>query len=118
MGRWNGRFDSMIKYNLRYNDGVLLLFDISSRDDFNGLNYCLSLITDYLELEDFPVLLIANKIDLERVIEEKEIEKFQKDNKLIGYFEISCKRCFNVIESFDFMIDYIIKKQKEDYNLE
>jgi len=54
-------FDSTIKYHLRYNDGVLLLFDISSRDDFNGLNYCLSLITDYLELEDFPVLLIAKK---------------------------------------------------------
>ena len=58
---WNGIYDSLIQLSLIKWDGVLLLFDISSRDDFNGLNYCLSLITDYLELEDFPVLLIAKK---------------------------------------------------------
>ncbi len=76
------------------------------------------MITKYFELEDFPVLLIANKIDLKRVIEKEEIEKFQKDNKLIGYFEISCKTGINIIESFEFIVDYIIKKQKKDYNLE
>ena len=116
--RWNGRYDSLITNYLRNADGVILLFDISSIDDFNGLNYCLSLITNYLELEDFPVLLIANKIDLERVIKKEEIEKFQKDNELIGYFETSCVTGINVIESFDFMVDYIIKKHKKDYNLE
>ena len=58
---WNGIYDSLIQLSLIKWDGVLLLFDISSRDDFNGLNYCLSLITYYLELEDFPVLLIAKK---------------------------------------------------------
>ena len=71
-----------------------------------------------LELEDFPVLLIANKIDLVRAKEKEEIEKFQKDNELIGYFETSCMTGINVIESFDFMADYIIKKYKKDYNLE
>ena len=116
--RWNGRYDSIIRTCFRNADGAILLFDISSRDDFNGLNQCLSLITDYLELEDFPVLLIANKIDVGRVIEKEEIEKFQKDNELIGYFETSCKTGINVIESSYFMVDYILKKQKKDYNLE
>ena len=114
MARWNGRFDSIIKNYFVMADGVLLLFDISSKEDFEGLNYCLSLITDYLELEDFPVLLIANKIDLERNTEKEEIEKFQKDNELIGFFETSCKTGINVIESFNFMVDYLIKKHKKD----
>ena len=114
--RWNERFNHSIRLYLQYADGVLLLFDITSRDDFEDLDYCLGLITDYYELEDFPVLLIANKIDLERKIEKEEIEKFEKDNKLIGHFEVSCKKGINVIESFDFLIDYIIKKEKEDYN--
>ena len=116
MLRWNGRFDSLIPNYLKSADGVLLLFDISSRKDFEGLNHCLGLITDYFELDDFPVLLIANKIDLERVISTEEIEKFQKDNELIGFFEVSCKKMINVKESFDFLVDYIIKKEKEDYN--
>ena len=105
----------MISLYLKNADGVLLLFDITSRDDFEGLNNYLKLITKDFKLEDFPVLLIANKIDLKREIEKEEIEKFQKDNKLIGYFEVSCKEGINVIESFAFLVDYLIKKVKEDY---
>ena len=116
--RWGGKFDSLIPLYLKNADGVILLFDISVRKDFEDLNYCLSLIRNYLELEDFPVLLIANKIDLERQVEKKEIEQFQKDNGLIGYFETSCLEGTNIIESFDFMADYLIKKEKNDYNLQ
>ena len=114
--RWNGSFDSFISIYLKNADGVLLLFDVTSREDFEGLNDCLSLITNHFKLEDFPVLLIANKIDLDREIEKEEIEKFQKDNNLIGYFDVSCKTGINVIESFDFLVDYIIKKEKKKNN--
>ena len=107
---WNWDFDRDNIY-LKNADGVLLLFDITSRDDFEGLNNYLKLITKDFKLEDFPVLLIANKIDLKREIEKEEIEKFQKDNKLIGNFEVSCKEGINVIESFDFLVDYLIKKE-------
>ena len=109
--RWNERYAFMISLYLKNADGVLLLFDITSRDDFEGLNNYLKLITKDFKLEDFPVLLIANKIDLKREIEKEEIEKFQKDNKLIGNFEVSCKEGINVIESFDFLVDYLIKKE-------
>ena len=118
MPRWYGKFDALVPIFLRQADGVLLLFDISSREDFDTLGYCLSLITNYLELEDFPVLLIANKIDLKRSISKEEIEKFQKDNGLIGYFEVSCRDGYNVNDSFDFLIDYLIKKEKKDYNIQ
>ena len=115
--RWNGQYDSLIPVFLAKADGVLLLFDSSTKTDFDGLKDCLNIITNFYELEDFPVLLIANKIDLGKIVENEEIEKFQKENQLIGYFEVSCKTGYNVIESFDFFMEYIIQKENEQRNI-
>ena len=117
MPRWNGGVDCLIHTFICRADGILLLFDVSSREDFDNLGYCMSMITNYLEVEDFPVLLIANKIDLERAVLKEEIEKFKNDNGLIGYFGISWLKGINVKESFDFLMDYIIKKEKQDSNI-
>ena len=116
--QWNEKFCKLIPPQLKKCDGVLLLFDVTSKEDFGNLNYCLSIIKQCFYLDYFPVLLIANKIDLEdkRVIEKELIEFFQIENQLIGYFEVSCKDGRNVIESLDFLIDYIIKKEKENNN--
>ena len=38
----------------------------------------------------------------------RDIINFQKENKLVGYFEVSCKDNINVKESFDFMVNYLI----------
>ena len=115
--RWNGPYDALIPVFLFKADGVLLLFDSSNKIDFDELKDCLNIITNFYELEDFPVLLIANKIDLGKVVKNEEIEKFQKENQLIGYFEVSSKTGFNVIESFDYLVEYIIKKEKEERNI-
>ena len=111
--RWNDRFDSLIKIFLYDIDGILLLFDVTLKNDFENLYNCLDLIKSYFDLETFPVLLIANKIDLfeRREVEEEDIKRFQKDNHLIGYFEVSCMENINIKESFDFLVDYIIKKE-------
>ena len=111
--RWGGRFDSIIRMNLLHRDGVLLLFDLSSKDDFNRLPHCLDMITDFYELEDFPVLLIGNKADLEKEVINEEIEQFQVKEKFIGYFEVSCKNLRNVNESLDFLINYLYEKEKK-----
>ena len=94
--RWNGRFDSIIQKYIPKSDGIILLFDISRHDDFEGLPHCIEMITDYLELEEFPVLLIGNKSDLEKNVQKEEIEQFIKNNYLIGYFEVSSQTLFNV----------------------
>ena len=111
---WGGRYDSVNKILLQRMDGILLLFDVTSEKDFEGLNNILTIITQYYDLDIFPVLLIANKIDLneKRQINAEEIREFQKQKKLIGYFEVSCKCGINVKESFDFLINYIIEREK------
>ena len=111
---------NLYKRELKNSDGILLLFDITSREDFEELNYYLDKIKEEFYLDNYPVLLIANKIDneYERKIEKREIEDFVKNNNLIGYFEVSCITGVNVKESFDYLVDYIIKiKKKEKFEL-
>ena len=52
----------------------------------------LDLITEFHELENFPVLLIGNKSDLDINVDKNEIEKFLVKENFIGYFEVSCKK--------------------------
>ena len=110
--RWNGRFDSFIQRYLYTADGVILLFDLSKKDDFDQLPYCLSLITDFYELEEFPVLLVGNKADLEKKVGDEDINQFVEKNKFIRYFEVSSKTLTNLDESINFMLEYIYEKDK------
>ena len=68
---------------LSNSDAILLLFDLSRKEDFNELKKCLDMINDYYELEDFPVLLIGNKADLGKAVTDEEIKQFQEKEHFI-----------------------------------
>ena len=80
--------------------------------DFDDLPYCLRMITNYFELEEFPVLLIGNKVDLEKKVDQNDIERLLKTYNFINYFEVSSKTLLNVEESLNFIMNYIKKKEK------
>ena len=105
---WGKQFDGIIQKHIQKTDGVILIFDLSKKEDFEELPRLLDLITEFHELENFPVLLIGNKSDLDIMVDKNEIEKFLVKENFIGYFEVSCKIYKNVEESVDFMINYII----------
>ena len=109
------KFNILFPCYIKNADGICLMFDASSKKDFENLNQCLDEVKNYLELDDIPILLIANKVDLinEKIVSKKEIDKFIKENKLVGYFEISCVNGYNVSESLDFIIDHVNKVQKQ-----
>ena len=71
------------------------------------------MITDYCELEEFPVLLVGNKADLEKKVKQEEIDEFLAKEKFIKYFEVSSRTLTNVEESGDFLLEYICDKEKE-----
>ena len=102
----------MIKNYLKDVDGVILMFDISYKNDFDNLPNLLNMITEFHELENFPVLLIGNKSDLDIEVDENEIKKFLDKENFVGYFEVSCKTHKNVEESVDFMVNYIYKNKR------
>ena len=110
---WGGRYDYYINRQIEKDaDGIILMFDLSRKEDFDDLPRLLNLITECDELKNLPVLLIGNKSDLDIKVDENEIKKFLDKNNFIGYFEVSCKLNKNVQESVDFMVNYIYEKQK------
>ena len=111
----NKIFDRFIKTYIKNADGIILMFDLSKEEDFYKLPNFLNMITEFHELEDFPVLLIGNKSDLFIEVYEDKIEEFVERENLIGYFEVSCKTNKNVEESIDFIVDYINKKEKKKF---
>ena len=111
--RWGDRFDGSLKNFIRYIDGIILLFDLSNKEDFESLPKFLKMITEFHEMEDFPVLLIGNKSDLDNQVDKEEINNFLEKENFIGYFEVSCKILKNVEESINFMVDYIYEKEKK-----
>ena len=112
---WGGRFDGIVDTCIKNADGIILMFDLSSERDFYNLPQFLNMITEYHELENFPVLLIGNKSDLDIKVDEKEIEKFLDKENFIGYFEVSCKNYKGVEESVDFMVNYIYKNKRKKF---
>ena len=109
--RWNRNFIELLKKYIKKADGIILLFDISKKEDFNDLPNLLKMINKYHKLEEFPVLLIGNKADLEINVDKTEIKEFIKERKFIHYFEVSCKNHINVEESVNFMVNYIFEKR-------
>ena len=91
------------------------MFDLSNKKDFDDLPRLLNMITEDHELENFPVLLIGNKSDLDIKVDENEIKKFLDKENFIGYFEVSCKEYKNVEESVDFMVNYIYKNKRKKF---
>ena len=113
--RWGGRFVQLIKIFLKDVDGVILMFDLSYKNDFDNLPNLLNMITEFHELENFPVLLIGNKSDKDIKVDENEIERFLDKENFIGYFEVSSKTNKNVDESVDFMVNYIYKNKRKKF---
>ena len=103
--RWSGIFVKGIKRYLKNAAGVILMFDLSDKNDFDELPQLLNIITEFHELKNFPVLLIGNKSDKDIKVDENEIEKFFEKENFIGYFEVSSKTNKNVEESVDFMVN-------------
>ena len=110
--RWSGIFTTIVQNFIMRSDGVILLFDISDKRDFDDLPYCIRMITNYFELEEFPVLLIGNKVDLEKKVDQNDIERLLKTYNFINYFEVSSKTLLNVEESLNFIMNYICEKEK------
>jgi len=90
-----------------------LYYYLSKKEDFENIPYFLTKIAEYFELEEFPILLVGNKADLEKKVKQEEIDELSAKEKFIGYFEVSCKNLTNVDESFSYMLDYIREKEKD-----
>ena len=80
----------MAKNFYRTSDVAFIVYDVSSRESFNGVVKWLSDIRE-VNSDIAHVVLLANKIDCERQVTEEESRAFAKENGL-GYFEVSAAK--------------------------
>ena len=88
------RFRAITPNNLRNAEGIMLVFDITNSDSFNGLKDWLESIKTHFGEKNIsiPIIIVGNKIDLEdkRDVEKDDANKFAQENNF-KYFETSAK---------------------------
>ena len=65
-----------------------------------------------LENASFPILLVENKVDLikDYISTNEEFTDFSEQNNFVASYRVSAKTGYNVSESIEFLIKYIVKK--------
>ena len=83
-------------------NGIILVFDITSKSSFENLNHWLLDIKD--NFDNPNLVLFGNKVNLEekREVSKEEIEKFATNNKM-AYVETSAKTGNGINEGFDYI---------------
>ena len=99
------KFRTIVNRYFRGSNGVILVFDVSSRDSFNSIKYWLEDINRLIN-NDYDIILIGNKTDKKQIISDKEIGDFIIKNN-IKYFENSIFNC-NVDNAFSYLINKIV----------
>lgn len=83
---------------------AIIVYDVTSIDSFKSL---IKIIDDiYIHNEEVTIILVGNKIDLERKVNQKDAEKFAKDNNLF-YLECSAATNENIETLFDLIFEQI-----------
>ena len=111
------RFHSISKNLYRGTNGVLFVYDITSKESFDNLKHW---IKEFQDVEgDIKGVILGNKYDLkeERVIQEKDVINFSEQYQM-PYLETSAKDNINVKEGFELMVDELLKGKNQDFIIE
>ena len=109
------RFRSLVQNLYKAADGILLIYDVSKVESFNLINKWINGIKENVDIEKIGFIVVGNKIDLPESIKEVN-EKMKKDlEKQLGYkiIEASAKEDINMSESFELLVDKMIKLKEE-----
>eukprot|EP00761_Pharyngomonas_kirbyi_P012626 gb/GECH01012653.1/.p1 GENE.gb/GECH01012653.1/~~gb/GECH01012653.1/.p1 ORF type:complete len:194 (+),score=32.16 gb/GECH01012653.1/:1-582(+) len=92
----------------RTGDGFLLVYDITNPNSFDEIHTFYEQICRAKDVEYYPIVLVANKSDLEdqRAVSATEGKDLAKKNGW-PFFETSAKRRINVEESFNSLVRFI-----------
>ncbi|MFX1294972.1 MAG: GTP-binding protein [Promethearchaeota archaeon] len=98
---------------LNESDGIFVVGDLTRKETFERITSgCVPKLRKVLG-EEIPIILLANKSDLEPVITKKEIEKIMNTLKLENVFYTSAKTGKNVDVAFKSMIIPMIARELE-----
>ena len=100
---------SEIKY-----DGIIFIYDTTEVESADNISESIKYFKKE-KGEDFPMILLGNKIDKIDEKRKNAIQNFGEDlakNNGITFFEISCKEGKNVKNAAEFLVKKILEKEK------
>jgi small GTP-binding protein len=95
----------------RDSKGVLLIYDINNYLSFQNLTQWLEELDENM-VGNLPILLVGNKMDLERKVPREEAEEFAKKHNFL-FIETSAKTGENIQEAFKKLAVEIYKREEE-----
>ena len=107
-------YASMLDQYFRNGHGFLIVYSVTDRNSFDSIRNYLSKILRVKEEDRFPVVFVANKVDLvkDRDVSEKEGRE-KADECKVKYIETSAKSKLNIEEAF-YMLVREIRNQQND----
>nr|CAA26191.1 SPRAS-protein [Schizosaccharomyces pombe] len=108
-------YSAMREQYMRTGQGFLLVYNITSRSSFDEISTFYQQILRVKDKDTFPVVLVANKCDLEaeRVVSRREREQLAKSMHCL-YVETSAKLRLNVEEAFYSLVRTIRRYNKSE----
>ena len=108
------RFKSLAPNLIKKAHGIIIMYDITNKSSFDSIPEIIKNIKE-VKGDDFPMILIGNKKDLEqdREIKKEEGEELASING-IEFFEISNKEGINVQEAGFAIVNKILEKRKDN----
>ncbi|KAK7494320.1 hypothetical protein BaRGS_00014423 [Batillaria attramentaria] len=108
-------FSAMREQYMRSGEGFLLVYSVTDRNSFEEIFKFHKQILRVKDRDEFPMLLVANKSDLEnqRVVAAMEGQELAKSLK-IRYIEASAKTRTNVDAAFYELVRIVRKFQAEE----
>jgi|UniRef100_A0A6C0ITS8 small GTP-binding protein len=96
----NIKFNEITRHYYDQKDVFLIFFDINNINSFKNIEYWIQQINSKTQSNNNKILLIGNKIDLERRFDIIELNTIC-NKYLINYVDISIKRNINIDRCFD-----------------
>jgi len=106
-------FSAMREQYMRSGEGFLLVFSLTDRNSYEEIYKFHKQILRVKDRDEFPMMLVANKCDLEhhRVISQSEVQQLGQQLK-IPYLECSAKLRMNVDVAFHDTVRLVRKFQQ------
>ena len=104
------RFRAIAIKSIRHVQGVLVVFDVTSKESFNNVVNWLDEINE--NYKNVSVILLGNKVDNDNSkweVTREEAQRFAKE-KLLTYFETSAKLRQGINEAFEYIANVAYEK--------
>ena len=107
------RYNSISAQTIKIADGFILVFSVTDRGSLEKISFWMKSIEENTNIKEKVIILVGNKIDMEREISHEEANNFAKENNL-KYFETSAKTGYGIDETFNQLYQDIYELNKKD----